>query len=473
MIIMTSYKQLLRYKVLNRPIRTALYGRCSSDEQKKNGYTISDQLDLMHDFCKENELVEVGEYVDEGISATLEIRKRKALAQLIKDAKAGKIDIIIIKCIDRFFRSVAEYYECQKQLAKAGVTWLSIEEADLDPEDDDAAFKINIYLTMAEYEAKKTSKRIKFNNKNRIKNKQVVTGAQCFHFPFMVVGEKKNRHLEQNPEKAHILYALLAHYETNQSKAGTLKYINTTYDMNLSITTLNNLLTDTLLYGEYKGVADYVEPYITKERFDNIQAIMKRNARYSPKTDRVFLLSGLLVCPECGRRLSGNFFKDRDSFNYRCNKNRQSKTCSFNVMLSEKKLEKQLLDNLETYITNEIVKVETVADDTPVIANKKKKADSIKKEMERLTIAFRKGRVEEKEYDRDYLMLEKELKELGLDEPQEKRDISNIKALLETDYRSLYNQLDRAHKKAFWRNILKSFTVDRNKTIVPDSIEFF
>ena len=473
MIMYTSYKQLERYRVSGKPIRTAKYGRCSSDEQKKNGYTISDQLDLMDEFIAEYELVGAGEYIDEGISATLEISRRKALVQLIKDAKAGKFDIVIFKCIDRFFRNVGEYYECQKQLRKAGVTWISIEESDLDPEDDDAAFKINIYLTMAEYEAKKTSKRIKFNNKNRIKNKQVVTGAQCFHFPFMVVGEKKNRHLVQNPEKAPILFALLAHFETHQTKAGTLKYINETYDMHLSMATLTSLLTDTLLYGEYKGVADYVEPYITKERFDNIQAILKRNARYSPKTDRVFLLSGLIICPNCGRRLVGNYFKNRDSFHYRCNQYRQANTCSFSLALGEKKLEAQLLDNLETYITNEIVKVETVVDDTPVVSNKKKDADKIKKEMDRLNSMYRKGRIEEEEYDTEYMKLDKKLKEIGVDEPQKKRDISNIKALLETDYRSLYNQLDRAHKKAFWRNTIKSFTVDSNKIIVPDSIEFF
>jgi DNA invertase Pin-like site-specific DNA recombinase len=132
-------------------IRIAKYARCSSDEQKKNGYTIGDQLSLMDDFCSDYQLVSVGEYVDEGVSATLEISKRKALAQMIEDAKAGKFDIIVIKCIDRFFRSVEEYYAAQKQLRQSGVTWISIEEPDLDPEDPDAAFKINIYLT-ADYD---------------------------------------------------------------------------------------------------------------------------------------------------------------------------------------------------------------------------------------------------------------------------------------------------------------------------------
>lgn len=469
------YKQLERYRVLNRPIRTVKYGRCSSDEQKKNGYTIGDQLELMDDFCIEHELVCVGEYIDEGISATLEISKRKDLARLIKDAKAGKFDVIIFKCIDRFFRNVGEYYECQKQLQKAGVTWLSIEENDLDPEDDDAVFKINIYLTMAEYEARKTSKRIVFNNKNRIKNKQVVTGGQCFHFPWRVVGEKKNRHLERNSEKAHILYDLIEYFEMHQSKAGVLAYINPKYDLNISTTTLQNLLTDTLLYGEYKGVPDYVEPYITKERFDKIQETLKRNARYG-KNKRIYLLSGLIICPSCGRKMVGKAGGDRGektALHYRCNKANIQKACPFIINISEKKLEQQLLDNLEQYINNEIVKVNSIAENPKPKTDNTKRIEAIKKEMERLTKVYRKGRIEEEEYDRDYLALEKELKTLDVEETPVECNLEPLKELLKTDYKTMYNALDRQHKKAFWRNLIKEFTVNEDRKVVAESVIFF
>ena len=106
------YKQLKKYKEERGKVRVALYTRCSSDEQKKNGYTIQDQLALLTDFADENELIVFNNYIDEGVSATLEIHKRKELAQMIEDAKAGHFDIILIKCIDRFFRSVEEYYAC-------------------------------------------------------------------------------------------------------------------------------------------------------------------------------------------------------------------------------------------------------------------------------------------------------------------------------------------------------------------------
>lgn len=472
-----AYKQLNRYREAKGRVRAVIYSRCSSDEQKKNGYTVKDQLDFGFVFAKENDLVVVGEYIDEGISATLEIRKRKDLARLIKDAKAGLFDVVVFKCIDRFFRNVAEYYECQKQLEKAGVTWISIEEPDLDPEDEDAAFKINIYLTMAEYEARKTSKRIKFNNKMRIKNKQVVTGTNNFHFPWMVAGEQRNRHLVRDMEKADRLYDLLEHFETHQSKRKTLTYYNMKYGETMSIKTIDSLLKDTLLYGEYKGEPDYVEPYISKERFDNIQDIIKRNARYSERANHVFLFSGILKCHRCGGVLVGNYHSrgnGKHNMSYRCNKYRQGRRCDNSHSTTEWMIEERLLDNLDKFITNEIIVVESLKEKpNNVVVDNTKKIESVKKEMSRLNMMFRKGRLEEDDYDKEYAVLEETLNELEKIEKPEERDLTALKELLETDYRTMYYALDRDHRKAFWRGIIKEFKLTPDKQIDADSIIFF
>lgn len=470
-----SYKQLLRYQERNRVIRIAKYARCSSDEQKKNGYTIGDQLNLIDEFAADNELVSVGEYVDEGISATLEISKRKDLARMIDDAKAGKIDIIVFKCIDRFFRNTEEYFVAQKQLRAAGVTWISIEESDLDPDDPDAAFKIQIYLAMAEYEAKKTSKRIRFNNKMRIKNKQVVTGNQCFLFPWEVTGEKRNRHLIKNQENEDKTLDILEFFEKHQSKAATLGYLNIKYGMRMTMESLTRLLTDTLLYGEYKGVADYVEPYITKERFDRIQDILKRNARTPSTPGRIFLFSGLIKCPYCGNNLAGNYSKSGgryEVYSYRCNTHRVMKVCDFNKSISERKIEKQLLDNLEEYIGNEVIRVQSIEDAQPK-NNNEEKAKKIKAEIDRLNMMFRKGRIEEDEYDKEYFALDKKLKSIDVEVKPPEKDLDALKGILETDYRGLYNQLTKENKKAFWRRVIKEFVIDEHKKIVPESIIFF
>lgn len=471
-----QYTQLNRYRKANGRVRIVKYVRCSSDEQKKNGYTIQDQSNFIDVFAKENDLIVVDEYVDEGISATLEIQKRKALAQLIKDAKAGKFDIVVFKCIDRFFRNTEEFYIAQKELRKAGVTWLSIEEADLDPENDDALFKINIYLAMAEYEARKTGKRIRFNNAMRIKNKQVVTGQQCFMFPWKVVGDKRNRHLERNMDMAERVYELLNYFEVHQSKRATVVYYNMKYGENLTVRTFGNLLQDTLLYGVYKGEEDYVEPYISKERFDHLQEISKRNSRHSTRKPRTFLFSGILKCHICGSTLVGNFHHRgliTPNYSYRCNKYRGNKTCTNSHSTTEHLIETQLLNNLDKYIQNEYARVESLKEAKSNKIDNTKRIAELKSEMNRLNTMYRKGRIEEKDYDEEYEVLERQLKELSKEEPEEEKDLSALKKLMESDYRTMYEALDKEHKKAFWRAIIKEFKLKPDKSIDEDSIIFF
>ena len=470
------YKQLNRYRESKVRVRAAIYVRCSSDEQKKHGYTIQDQTAFARIFAKQHDLVIEGEYVDEGISATLEIHKRKSLEQLIKDANAGKFDVIIFKCIDRFFRNTEEYYHAQKQLRKSGVTWLSIEEADLDPDDPDAAFKINIYLAMAEYEARKVSKRIKFNNTMRVNDKKAIAGSQSFPFPWVVVGEPRNKHLERNMEMADRLYELLNYFEVHQSKRATVVFYNTKYGENMTVKTFDRLLKNTLLYGEYKGVEGYVEPYISKERFDNLQEIIKRNSRYSPRTERVFLFTGIMKCHVCGRNMAGNYHYRgliNPNYSYRCNKYRMTRTCTNSHSTTEHLIESQLLDNLKFYITEEIIRVESIQENPKEKTDNSKRIAEVKAEMARVNNMYKKNRLTEKEYDAEYEVLENQLKQLDVEEKEEERDLTALKKILESDYITIYNALDRNHKKAFWRSIIKEFTLREDKKVDKDSIIFF
>ena len=164
-----------------------------------------------------------------------------------------------------------------------------------------------------------------------------------------------------------------------------------------------------------------------------------------------FLFTGLIKCPLCDRNLVGNYTTPephREYFSYRCNHFRQDRVCTYNQSTSEKKIEQQLLDNLEKYINNEIIKIESVTDNTPPNNNEFKIA-KLKSEMERLNTMFRKGRIEEKEYDIEYMELEKQLKLIDVEDTPPVRNIDALKGLLETDYRGLYAQLDKQHKKAF------------------------
>ena len=86
---------------------------------------------------------------------------------------------------------------------------------------------------------------------------------------------------------------------------------------------------------------------------------------------------------------------------------------------------------------------------------------------------FRKGRVKEEEYDREYEALEKQLEELQESlTPVEERDLSIYEDLLaKDDWKALYNALNRENQRAFWRKYIKAIKLGYDGKI--DEIIFF
>ena len=120
-----------------------------------------------------------------------------------------------------------------------------------------------------------------------------------------------------------------------------------------------------------------------------------------------YLFSGIITCPHCGRKLVGQHRKGgannpEGTYHYRCNKARIEHTCPLSGCHSERKIETQLLNNLAGYIQNEITKVESLSDIQRPKTDNSKKIEELKKEMERLNMMFRKGRISEEEYDKEY-----------------------------------------------------------------------
>lgn len=140
--------------------RAAIYVRVSTKEQKEKGLSVDSQLLALREYCSNNGYVIAGEYNDAGISARKKYINRPALLQLIDDCKEGKIDIILFTKLDRWFRSVADYYQVQTLLDSYKVPWRAIWE-DYETETSTGLFKVNIMLSVSQNEADKTSERTK------------------------------------------------------------------------------------------------------------------------------------------------------------------------------------------------------------------------------------------------------------------------------------------------------------------------
>lgn len=171
--------------------RAALYVRVSTVEQREQGQSVDSQIAALQEYAKENNYAVAGVYNDAGVSAHVKYTRRPELLRLIDDARSGKIDVILVTKLDRFFRSVKDYYAVMDQLDH--VSWRAIWE-DYETETATGIFKVNIMLSVAQAESDRTGERVKAVNDYRRAKGEFVGGK-------IPIGYKlEGKQLVQDPE---------------------------------------------------------------------------------------------------------------------------------------------------------------------------------------------------------------------------------------------------------------------------------
>ena len=443
----------------------AAYIRVSTTEQKLHGLSLDAQKMKLKEYAKKNDMKIVAWYMDEGVSGRKVIKKRPELQRMINDAKKGDFERIIFIKLDRFFRSVAEYHECMKQIAP--VVWSTTEEQ-YDLSTANGRMLVNMKLTIAEMEADQTGERIKIVNEYKVATGQPLMGNQPFGWMNAADESTGRKKVVKDPDEAPILEDLLQHFLTYQSKRKAITYLHSKYHISMSQGSFSDLLANTMLYGTYRDNPNYCDAYIDRETFDKIQEIAKRNIKENTAENRIYLFTGLIKCPNCGRLLAGQMhttqragYKMYKYKAYRCPKHRASKACDFNKMVFEKALEKMLLENLEQYVEDAKVRATKITEsgEEKVL---KYNIEEINKEIERLNYSWKKGRIKTiEQYDKEYDELIEQL-ELAQSEQAATitTDFEKIKTVLQSGWKDIYNELDEENKRAFWRNLISSIEIE-------------
>ena len=126
-------------------MRAAIYARFSSNNQREESITA--QLRAAHDYATKKGYSVVKEYADEAISGRKD--DRPAFQEMIKDAKAGLFDVLIVHKIDRFARNRLDSAIYKYDLRKAKVA-IEYVEHNLDSSPESIILE-SVLEGMAEY----------------------------------------------------------------------------------------------------------------------------------------------------------------------------------------------------------------------------------------------------------------------------------------------------------------------------------
>lgn len=427
----------------------ALYVRVSTAEQRDHGLSVDSQIQALQEFCSEHNYKIAGIYNDAGISARKKYTKRPALLKLIQDCHDHKVDLIIFTKLDRWFRSVADYYEVQTQLDACHVPWRAIWE-DYETETSAGCFKVNIMLSVAQAEADRTSERIK-----SVFEYQRSQGKYVGDVPFGYF--KKDGEIFKDPETSEAVELAFSTFLETHSSASALKALDK-IGVKISRSGISRLLTGSAYYGDCNGYS--CEPYITREIHDQIMEIRKGNSSTRHRSN-IYLFSGICTCAICGSRMRAITKEDGSSLyrGYYCTGYESIKKHDQGVYVSEKKLTKYMLENLDQIISQYNVELETqsITLDQDQINDQRKKLEA---KLERVGVRYEEGDLSTEEYKEKRKAIQSEIASLNSIFP-------STKIQLPDNWIDVYKELDQEHARSFWYSIIKEIRLSPKMNPAP------
>ncbi|HZG16912.1 MAG TPA: recombinase family protein [Candidatus Bathyarchaeia archaeon] len=346
-------------------MRVAIYGRVSTDEQAKEGFSIAAQREKLTSFVQSQDWDVFDYYIDEGESA--KNTDRPELQRMLKDISLGHIDVVLVYRLDRLTRSVLDLYNLLKEFEKYNVKFKSATEI-YETTTAMGRLFITLVAALAQWERENLGERVKFGKEQMVKELKRPGGVAPFGFDPLPDGGLKVNEKEANAVRyAYERYIQGCGLGTIAEELNGMGH-RTKNGALIAEITVKRFLTNHIYYGalrwnyakeggkvkpedEWVIIDGVYEPIVSKETFEMAQSIMQTRLLKHPRelaSDYIF--TGLIFCSKCGRKMVGKTHKYRDKRNkyYLC-KNAKFSKCDAN-MVREEKLELTFLEFIENQL---------------------------------------------------------------------------------------------------------------------------
>lgn len=191
--------------------KVAAYARVSTDSDDQI-HSFKSQIDEYTKKITSNPNWEfVGMYSDEGITGT-SLKCRDGFNAMVKEAKAGGIDLILVKSVSRFGRNTVDLLSTIRELRNIGVE-IIFEKEGISSLDTKTDMILTFYSSIAQEESKNISDNVKWAIKKKMKegNWSISTAK------FLGYTKDENGNLVIDEEQAEVVRAIFNLYLANKS----------------------------------------------------------------------------------------------------------------------------------------------------------------------------------------------------------------------------------------------------------------
>jgi site-specific DNA recombinase len=300
-----------------------LYIRVSTDEQADRGYSQRDQEERLRKYCEHNQLTIRRVIYEDHSAKTFERPEWKRLLLDLKRHK-GQIDLILFTKWDRFSRNAGDAYQMINTLRKVGVEPQAIEQP-LDMSVPESKIMMAVYLAAPEVENDRRALNV-INGMRRARKE----GRWMGPAPKGYTNKSKengDKYIAINEDEAiHLRWAFQeiaqGFFNTEQIWKMALQKGLKCSKHNFWLAIKNPVYCGKIFVHKYKDEEARVVPgqhegIISEELFYKVQDVLDGRGKTSrPKIQSIdeFPLRGFLICPTCGRMLTGSRSKGRNNY---------------------------------------------------------------------------------------------------------------------------------------------------------------
>lgn len=365
------------------PIKTAVaYARFSSENQREE--SLDAQVRGIQDYANRNGFVILKIYADRAVSARTD--QRPEFQRMFSDIRNGIVvpNAILVHKFDRFSRDRADSAVYKRELKQRGMRLISVLEAvDDSPE---SIILEGLLESLAEYYSRNLSREVlKGLRENALK---CASTGGCPPLGYDIDPETKKYII--NEREAEAVRLIFKRYLEGEGYSAIINELNSSgYKTKRGKAFGKNSLHEVLKQRRYTGtyiyrfhpenlpksqyhhrrlplseddivIPDGMPVIISDEDFEKVQEKMKlrqhKAATFKAKQD--YLLSGKIVCGECGSAYAGNSRKPNPTHplyvSYRCTKKNGAVKCK-NPEIARDLLEETVLKALANTVFNEAV----------------------------------------------------------------------------------------------------------------------
>jgi len=353
-------------------VETAIYVRVSTEEQAQEGFSIRAQEQKLKDFARIKDWSIYNIYVDEGISGK-NLTERPAIQKMIKAIKKGDVKNVLVFKIDRLTRSTSDLLYLTDLFNEQDCAFNSLTES-IDTQTASGRMFLKIIGIFAEFERENIIERSKVGIERKIREGYAIGGHSSYGYE-REKGEKIQMVNEQEAEIVREMFDMYANQGvslTDIARRLNVRKIPTKKGGVWEATTINRMLTNCNYIGEVRhhvndekreySVKGRHEAIIDKEQFDNVQRLLEKNKKISPRKYPLEnnYFAGFLKCGICGYKLeTHNYYgKLKDGTHsvhghYRCSR-RLVRACTASS-ISHKKVESAFYEYIKQIADFDII----------------------------------------------------------------------------------------------------------------------